>query len=167
MWKPPVFIQSCWFSYENCHFSYKNCWFSYENLQFSKGIKNINIYTHNQGWQKRKWTTGTYIHHICTTCTYWNLWTHTYTQTCIICTYIHTYIYIYIYRERERERERERRNDRYIHAYMHHIHIYAPHTDICTTCNPKHMYAPPNIKTYLVGLPSALYERLGQGEWSV
>ena len=45
----------------------------------------------------------------------------------------------------------------FIHITKSERHIHAPHTHICTT----------KIKTYLVGLPSALYERSGQSEWSV
>ena len=50
------------------------------------------------------------------------------------------------------------------YTYMHHIHTCAPHASL-NTC--VHCQTPPKIMIYLVGPPSALYERPGQNERSV
>ena len=51
-----------------------------------------------------------------------------------------------------------------IYTYMHHKHTCAPHASLNTHV---HHQTPPKIKIYLVGLPSALYDRPGQNERSV
>ena len=50
-----------------------------------------------------------------------------------------------------------------IHTYMHHKYTCAPYASLNTHV---HHQTPPKIKIYLVGLPSALYDRPGQNERS-
>ena len=58
-------------------------------------------------------------------------------------------------------------------TYIHHRHIHPPQTHTSTTYTyMHHMHNQTHIcttknKTYLIGLPSALYERPGQSESSV